>query len=244
MRTLSASQLLEVWERGFGRAPAEQALILLAAACPDLPPDELAAMSIGQRDACLLTLREGLFGSRLDGLVTCPACAERLELDLQTTDLRAGEAERRENGPLSLETTGYDIRFRLPDSTDLIDARGMDTAALRRSILRRCLLSVRRGMLEIPPEELPGEVVSAIAGRMAQADPQAEVLIAVTCPACSHGWKAIFDIAAFVWREITAWSYRILYEVHQLACAYGWREADILALSPWRRKCYLELAGR
>ena len=36
---------------------------------------------------------------------------------------------------------------------------------------------------------------------------------------------------------------RILREVHTLAAAYGWSEAEILALSPARRRVYLELAA-
>ena len=34
---------------------------------------------------------------------------------------------------------------------------------------------------------------------------------------------------------------RFLRDVHTLASTYGWREADILALSPWRRQYYLAL---
>ena len=78
---------------------------------------------------------------------------------------------------------------------------------------------------------------------MARADPQADVTFSITCPACGHAWQAIFDIVSFFWREVNAWSYRLLYEVHLLASAYGWREADILAMSPWRRQCYLEMTG-
>jgi hypothetical protein len=32
-------------------------------------------------------------------------------------------------------------------------------------------------------------------------------------------------------------------EVHRMASAYGWREADILAMSAFRRQRYLELIG-
>jgi hypothetical protein len=244
MRALSASQLLEVWERGYGRAPAEQALVLLSAACADLLPDGLAGLSIGQRDARLLTLREWTFGTHLEGLVTCPVCAERLELDLQTADLRASEAESSRTGPFSLKAAGYAVQFRLPNSTDLAAGAGDgDALRLRNHILERCLISARRKNRDIPLAELPDEVVQAIVECMAKADPQADVTLSVTCPACGHIWQAIFDIVTFFWREITAWSYRSLREVHLLASAYGWREADILALSPWRRHCYLEMAG-
>lgn len=243
MRALSASQLLDVWERGFARPPVEQALALLAAACPEQSLEALSRLSIGRRNARLLTLREWTFGSHLEALVTCPGCAERLELDLRTTDLIVDAPEDQETEPLSLETDGYTIRFRLPDSTDLVDIGGMDTGTLRNHILSRCLLSNRRGCEEVSLAKLPEDAARAVAENMAQADPHADITFAVTCPACGHTWQAIFDIVTFFWREITAWSHRILQEVHLLASAYGWSEADILALSPWRRRCYLEMTG-
>jgi hypothetical protein len=78
---------------------------------------------------------------------------------------------------------------------------------------------------------------------MVQADPQADVQLALTCPACGHQWEATFDIASFFWSEIDSWAHRILREVHTLASAYGWREADILAMSPQRRQLYLEMVS-
>jgi hypothetical protein len=79
---------------------------------------------------------------------------------------------------------------------------------------------------------------------MAEADPQANVQLAITCPVCSKHWQAGFDIVSFFWNEIDAWAHRLLQEVHTLASAYGWREADILAMSPWRRQCYLAMIGK
>ena len=242
MRALSASQLLDVWEQGFGRAPAEQALILLAVACPDLSPDQLAGLPIGRRDTRLLTLHEWTFGTRLQGLVVCPKCAEQLELDLQPTDIHVDSQPADGLQILSLEMDGYQVQFRLPNSTDLITGE-QHVDALRHHIFERCLLSARRGKKAMDPARLPEPIVAAIVEKMAGADPQADITFSITCPACGHAWQAIFDIVSFFWREVTAWSHRILHEVHQLASAYGWREADILAMSPWRRQCYLDMTG-
>ena len=79
---------------------------------------------------------------------------------------------------------------------------------------------------------------------MAEADPQADIQLALSCPACGHQWLSTFDIVSFFWSEINAWAYRILREVHILASAYGWREADILAMSPYRRQLYLEMVSK
>jgi hypothetical protein len=79
---------------------------------------------------------------------------------------------------------------------------------------------------------------------MAEADALGDVQLALTCPQCGHEWQAPFDIASFLWTEINAWAHRTLQDVHELARAYGWREADILALSPWRRQVYLEMISQ
>ena len=94
---------------------------------------------------------------------------------------------------------------------------------------------------ELPASELPDAVMEAVTNRMAQADPQADVQLAIRCPNCGHQWEAPFDIGSFLWTEIHACAMRLLREIHALASAYGWREADILALSPRRRQAYLEL---
>ena len=52
-----------------------------------------------------------------------------------------------------------------------------------------------------------------------------------------------FDIVSFFWREIEEFAIRTLREIHALARAYGWAEDQILALSPTRRRCYLEMVG-
>jgi hypothetical protein len=248
MRALSATELLDIWEQGRTGRPAQQALMLLAAAWPDMPADVLAGFSIGRRDACLLTLREWTFGPQLACLTTCPQCGERLELSFDVKDIRAPSPltvdDAIEGKILSLNVAGYEVRFRLPSSLDLITVSGSaDVAASRHLLLERCLLAARYNGEEMAADQLPTEAIEAVVVRMAQADPQADVRLALSCPSCSHRWQAAFDIASFFWSEINAWAYRTLREVHTLASAYGWREADILALSPWRRQAYLELVN-
>jgi hypothetical protein len=85
--------------------------------------------------------------------------------------------------------------------------------------------------------------LNAIATAMSEADPQALIEIALECPACAHRWSNVFDIASYLWREVDTWAHRTLQDVHQLARAYGWREADVLALSPNRRRSYLEMVN-
>ena len=68
MLALTGNEMLYIWETGLGHHPIDQALIILAAAFPEISRDKLAKLSIGQRDSCLLTVRAYTFGSRLAGL--------------------------------------------------------------------------------------------------------------------------------------------------------------------------------
>lgn len=214
---------------------------MLKALCPETPQEALEGLSIGRRDSFLLTMREMLFGSRLEALARCPACGESLELRFKVEDIRvAQEPEPVEE--LSVEFEGYQVRFNLPDSRDLAAVGGQkDAESGRLLLLGRCILSASEGDSPRRAADLPASVIQAVVERMAQADPQADVHLALTCPRCDHRWSSVFDIASFIWREINAWAFRILREVHALASAYGWREADILAMSPCRRQIYLEM---
>ena len=248
MNALSPAELLNVWERGQGRSLPEQALLLLAAACPGQTADRLGELSLGQRDARLLALRESTFGSQLVSLTTCPECREKLELTLAIADIHSPALEPAAEGediePLSLTVDGYEVQFRLPNSQDLVAvAESGDAAAGRRLLLESCLLAARLGDEDKSAGELPTDLVESLTARMAQADPQANVWLNLACPSCGHRWQAPFDIASFLWRELNFWAERTLQQVHSLALAYGWTEADILALSPWRRQYYLNLAG-
>lgn len=248
MRPPSAQELLDAWERGLAEPPVQRALTLLAAACPGTPLEELAGESVGRRDGRLLTLREWTFGPRLVSIAACPACGERLETAFEVGDIRLEPSGLPEQPPepLALAAEGYELTFRLPDSLDmaaLAAGESLDGARLR--LLGRCLLAARdpRGD-EASPDRLPAAVLHAVVDRMAAADPQADVELALSCPSCGHAWAAAFDIASFFWTEVDAWARVLLHEIHALASAYHWREADILALSPRRRRSYLDLIGR
>ena len=241
MRALSAAELLSVWERGLAQPPHTRALSLLAMACPESSFDELSVLSVGERDARLLTLREWTFGSELSGLLNCPACGKRLELAFHLADIRV-TSEHKPTDAHSLRLDNYEVRFRLPNSLDLAAlADSESVAAGEKLLLKRCLLSARYQDAEVSAEELPVEVLDAIAVEMNDADPQANVQLQPACVQCGHRWQAAFDIEAFFWTEIRAWAERTLREVHTLAQAYGWREADILNMSPQRRQFYLEM---
>jgi hypothetical protein len=243
MRALSTTELLTIWERGQSEPHYDRAMILLAAACPEEPPDVLAKISIGSRDARLLTLRELTFGPRLTGVVGCPACGERLEITVHIEELRTVAPEATGDAFI-LEMEEYRVDFRLPGTIDLRETSSSgDRESMHAELIRRCILKASRNDEEVATDKLPAPLMETLVARMAEQDPQADSQLSLACPSCSHRWNALFDIVSFFWSEIQAWAVRILREVHILASAYGWREADILAMSPLRRQSYLSMVA-
>lgn len=238
MQGLSPKQLLQVWENAAGKTEVDRALTILAHA--DLGSyDDLASLSIGERDRLLMELREATLGSALQVYAECPNCAERLEFVLDSARLRHAVGE-----PVSshqLEAEGFTVQFRLPDSKDLAAAaRSGQVAEARTALLESCVLEAACGNTAVAARDLPAFVQEAVALELANCDPLAEILINLTCPFCRHRWQALFDVARFFWDEINGTARHLLQQVATLARTYGWREADILAMSPQRRQYYLE----
>jgi hypothetical protein len=132
----------------------------------------------------------------------------------------------------------------LPTGADLAAVTAVsDPDAARLALLEGCLLAGRREGQPVLAADLPADVTRALAARLDELDPLANISLPLTCPACGHAWEVILDIVSFFWAEINAWAERLVREVHTLAWAYGWREADILAMTARRRQKYLDLVG-
>lgn len=250
-KRLSVSELLIAWEQGTGKSLGEQALGLLIASSPEVPSDRVAKLSFGQRDACLLTLREWTFGPRLEATAVCPSCSERWEISFDVADMRlgpskpliSGDSDNDLLGPHTTSVNGHEVIFRLPNSLDLQTAGRDGLDALWRGLLERCVLTAYQDGEIRQIDELPAEVVQAVTARMDQLDPQANIELTLSCASCGHQWQVLFDVASFFWAEIRTWAHRILRDVHTLASAYAWSEVDILAMSPSRREVYLRMVG-
>ena len=244
MRELLAPELLEIWERGSAQPPTERALTLIHAARPDLETDALARLTIGRRDGILLSLRESTFGRRLTAVTSCPDCREQLELSFDLNDIRLSDSSLESAPPVTLVVGDYELRFRLPDSHDLIVAAAAgDVDSGRQILIGRCLLAAQTTNEEPVSDHLPAEILELVEQEMLKLDPQANVQVELECPSCRRGWTSAFDILAFFWSELDAWAQRLLVEVHKLASAYGWRETDILSMSAVRRNIYLNIVN-
>ncbi|MGA4966936.1 hypothetical protein [Streptomyces pseudogriseolus] len=241
---LADGRLLDAWEAAGELAPVGRPIALLAEAYRrDF--GWLADQPLGRRDALLVRLRRALAGDRLDAVAACPGCGEAVELEFSLGTLWEDDGpEPAGDGPdgsreLTVTTGRYEVRCRPVTTADLAAVRTAPDRA--RALLERCVPHARRAGEPVPPADLPDEVRAAVEEALVAADPHAETLLGLRCPACDTQWWAGLDLAAFLWADVERLAMRTLREVDTLARAYGWRESDILAMGRTRRRRYLDL---
>lgn len=243
VRALMADDVLRLWEVCAAQHPAERALAMLQAAWPGEPRESLAALPLGERERRLVALRVRLFGPHAGGACACPACGELHEVEAPVEEiLRAPEAPC---GPFAVEAAGHALTVKVPDGADQTAVASCESEAEALSLLvSRCVLAASVEGVPVEPAALPPEVIEALGEVLAERDPNAETLLALTCDRCGHPWTLVFDGGEFLWSELAARARRLVYEVHVLASRYGWREADVIGMSARRRAAYLEHAAR
>jgi hypothetical protein len=213
--------------------------------------DAIRQLSLGDREALLLHIQRITFGEQLECVLRCPACAEPMEFQLRVDELLLPVSERRQQRyeeTLATDGTTFRVRFRIPTAKDVETAIGGAPVVLEaaaRAVLLDCVEWIRpdrepgEGILAV--EVWPADLVAQIAARIAELDPQAEIWLQLTCPACGQKFPTSLDTTDYILRELAARERRNYEQVHQLALAYHWSEADILRMTPRKRRAYLEI---
>lgn len=245
MSSLADSDLLHVWETMRRQTLPRRAAALLAAAAPGMTSGQLAGMPLGERERRLLDLHACCFGPRLSCVADCAQCGETFEFELDARALSSAWPEPAELAqPPSIETQDYRVDVHLPTVADSIAAGDRnDAAQAYATLLQRCLVCTTRTGDGVAADTVPAALLEEAAARMASADPAAELMISMACPACEAVLNEPLDLAAFCWAEVEARAPRLLAQVHALASHYGWSEADILAMSRVRREAYLAMVS-
>ncbi len=232
MTSISDSECLALWERGYSLHALDRGLLLLGMEIPEASYDALADWPLGERNLALAALRSRCFGSRLQAWAACAQCGEKMEFDLDGR-LLAGRAGQTGAGA-PVEVNGH--FYRLPTSRDLAQA-AQEGDAFQAAVRIVDACRVDAGA----PAQWTEEEVEAVGNGMALADPMAEIVMDLTCPACGNQSSEALDLVDFLWSEIEARARRLLRELHALASAYGWPEKEILSLSDRRRRLYVEM---
>lgn len=220
------SAVLDWWEDARALSPIDRPLHLLALFV-EASAAAIADWPIGRRDRALLDARAILLGPEIRAIAACAACGAEVEAVFTA---RA----------ITVDDEGAD-EAALADGTRLRVATSRDLAAALASPRPRLALA-QACTVEGAPDWTEAKVAEAGAALQAL-DPQADVRLALECAECDTGWTAPLFVEPFLWRELGAWARGRFHEVDRLARAYGWSEADVLALSPQRRRTYVELAA-
>ncbi len=242
MSPLSPSAIIDLWEQGIPLHPVDRGLCVLSALYPSECWQDLANLTVGERDATLLALRRDMFGDRLQGRGGCPSCNAEVEFELSVNGLlETGPTER--PGEFAPKDKSLP-NFRLPNSFDLAAvAHAMDEREARRTLAQRCVLRPQEQENKALDCDtgLDDETIDALSQAMEDRDPLADICLNLVCPACEKAWQATLDILSWFWEELSEEAGRLLGEVHLLARAYGWSEGAIISMSPSRRKLYVEM---
>jgi hypothetical protein len=225
-------------EAGRDLLPAER-VTQLVAHCVEIEGESgeplARELTAGDRVALVLQLRRLACGEALRCVVSCPnpECGQELEVDLRVADLLVEPA----SGPPAEEhaVAGTELAFRLPTGADEEKAArraASDFAAAIDELVADCLVG--------PPDE-PTHDTGGVTAAMAEADPQAELIIDLTCPGCGELHTVAFDPGGYLFAELEGRVERLEREIHCLAVGYGWSEDQILALPKVRRQRYLSL---
>ena len=209
-------------------------------------------LSMGDRELLLLLLRRQIFGNIMPCLLLCPACSERMDLQLKVDDLtvEAGaECQLRYEQTMEVDDKSFRVSFRLPTGGDVERAlhAAPDAEGAAKELALSCIESVTRSgndpasAVEVGPEAWPDSLLQEVSARMEKLDPQGEVRLQLACPACGHDFDQSLDAGGYLVQELAARQRAKYQEVHQLALAYHWSEAEILRMGPRKRRLYLEL---
>lgn len=216
----------------------ERCMIRLGAGEPT--PATVQSLVAGDREASLLHLRAAAFGQRLDCQLDCPVCGEAMELELSVHELLVPPYPDPQRDYEAVLAGGERIRFRLPTGGDLEEAARSSDDPERAAIglLECCVVQAGHGAER---RSLSGRLREELAQRLAEADPQAELALVMSCPECGAEVRATLDAAEAVFGELAADEAELYGEIHSLALHYHWSERDILALEVPSRRRYLAL---
>lgn len=237
---LDGDELLRAWEAAVAVPPVRRGAAVLNAVLTDLPIDA-ELLPIGSCDTLLLALRVGTFGTRLSGVTSCPKCGADVDLDVDAAAILASlpAVDSIDPEPDPVHHGDWVVRFRFPTTADLAACADDEDAAER--VLARCTTSITHAGIPVHADAMPADIVATVTDALAVADWAVDLRLRAECPACAAEHSSRLDVSEFFIAELSAAAQTLLVEIDELAGRYGWSEAEILALTPSRRRTYLEL---
>jgi hypothetical protein len=208
-------------------------------------PEIVRQLSVGDREALMLHLRRITLGERVSCVLSCPSCEAKMDLDLRVAELLQAPypyAGRTHSTEIHDGETAYYVSFRVPNGEDqeaVAELASKSITSAVETILRRCVTELTRA--DEPVDEFPPIVIEKVQEKMAELDPQAEIVFDLRCPECSARFTVPFDAADYVCRELMSAEQDFYREVHSLSFHYHWSEDAVLALPRRKRQIYVDV---
>lgn len=209
--------------------PALRGATLLVEVGQAADVDAASTITLARAGAVALDLLRDSAGPVLATVLTCPGCAEPLDVPLVLDELAATTAVPDEE----VRVDGAVVRA--PTTADLVAASSAPDPS--RALRDRCVrwesdLSADRRDAALAQVDEVAERLTGAAG----------ISLRLECPACGAPVSADVDLVALLDDRLQGDARRIVAEVATLAAAFGWSEADVLALPARRRAAYLDAA--
>jgi hypothetical protein len=203
---------------------------------------QVHATDIARRLQWLLTLCRCSGIDKIELQAPCPSCGTDMSLELDLAQL----ARPQPSPEFDCEPEpGVRLRLRVPTGRD----QSCWAAAGRADpgqLLADLVVSLEKEETATAVGDfarqapLPDRWLPTIEEALEAADPLTAMSIQTSCPACHHALELPVDLEQSLLHRLMAEQARVLSDIHRLASTYHWSEQQILALSPARRRFYLD----
>jgi hypothetical protein len=225
-----AAETLAAWEAASAVPPAARIAVLVHRAELAKDLDAALDMPLGEAAAMAARVHSAAFGDFVDGILHCEGCGEELDVTVPLAELSSN------GGATTAEAAGFVVRA--PTVRDLVAAG--ETEDPSRALMTTCVRDAAHEPVD--PGELDAEQIAELDAAAESLAGAAGLVLRSRCPTCGEDATSPLDIGALLWEQVERSAHALLTEVAELGAAFGWSEADVLALSPLRRRAYLELA--
>lgn len=207
-----------------------------------LAPTPVSTRTVLDHDAHLLALHaRAVPGRGLDGAATCPACGQRLDVEIDLPPPIPDDDGTVPSTTLTIDD--HEMEVRVPTIGDLDAALADAMTDPVADLVERVVVAVRRrdgGPVDRRALLARDDVRGAVDGTVAEllGDGLVEE-VALDCPDCGETWQAWPDLEPFALRAVDDAARALLDDVHVLASAYGWTPDAVLLMPPAVRRHHL-----
>ncbi len=178
----------------------------------EITPDRVRRLLVADRDYLILRLRQLTFGNKVEGIIVCPKCNQKVDIDFDLNDFEVEHKNRlkpaflmslskhaayKSNGEIHQE-----VEFRLPNGADQEEIApwiGINEAKALTELYARCIKRI--GSIENITTDLI-QSLSMLARReieakMREVAPAIDLDMEVKCPYCDLNFVNNFNIYSF-----------------------------------------------